>query len=110
MKHIFKVFVFISLMFTLSGCIDKGETIKVLNGTEENLPPELKGLKVYLVGTSNGGSVKVAFLNGEINSTTYLVGKVECTTIILNQNTKKQRVINAKQIISENDSIIVIRK
>ena len=97
-------------MFTLSGCIDKGEAIKVLNGTEDNLPPELKGLKVYVVGTENGGSVKVAFLNGEINSTTYMKGKIQTTTIILNQTPNKQRVINAKQIISENDSIIVIRK
>ena len=110
MKHIFKVLVIITLMFTFSGCMEKGETYKLLNGTEGNLPPELEGLKVYSVGTGNDGTIKVAILNNEVNSVTYSVGKYEETTIIINQNTKKQRVINAKQIISENDSIIVIRK
>jgi len=98
-------------MFALAtSCIKTGEVIPSRFNEVENLnfPPELKGLKIYTVGTSTGFDVKVAVLNNEINSVTYSEGKTHETTIIINGN--KERVIHAKEILSENDSIIVIKK
>lgn len=98
----------VSCCFILNSCSSEGETSISLNGNESNLPPELKGLKVYTVSTSATGYVKVAILNGEINSTTYSKGKTTESTIIINQKTGK--VYQVKDILIENDSIIVARK
>ena len=64
----------------LTSCQDKGETSLYLSGKENTLPDELKGLKVYSVSTGAGTYVKVAILDGQINSTTYSVGKFERPT------------------------------
>lgn len=102
--------IILALCSLFSSCEDKGTTRMSLNGTEQNLPDELKGLKVYTVSTSNqGGYIRVAVLNNQINSITYPVGKFQATTIIVGSG-KEQRLINAKEIISETDSIIVIKK
>jgi hypothetical protein len=93
----------------LLGCRDKGHTTMVLNGGETGLPMELQGIKVYTIKDSPITYVKVAILNGQVNSLTYPVGKTTQTTIIL--NTKKgTRVIESAEILSETDSIIVIKK
>ena len=97
------------LIAVLMSCDDSGVTRKTLSGNEEQLPAELKGLKVYNVSTGGGNWVRVAVLNGEVNSTTYQVGKIQETTIIIGDKAKP-RVIQAKEILSETDSIIVIRK
>lgn len=106
---------FISTMLLSSliiSCSKKGETSQKLYGNEAGLPAELKGLKVYNINTNNtGGVVKVAILpNNEVNSLTYAVGKTIQTTVIINQNSYNERTIVAKEILVENDSIIVIRK
>ena len=72
------------------------------------LPDELKGLKVYSVSTGAGTYVKVAILDGQINSTTYSVDKVEESTIILNK--QNGQIIEVSQVIMENDSLVVCRK
>ncbi len=95
-----------SMLFT--SCQEAGETSKTLSGTEQNLPAELKGLKVYWVSTGRGNGVNVAILNDKINSVTYSVGKSQQTTVIL--NSEKGNVITVKQILMENDSLIVCRK
>jgi hypothetical protein len=96
--------VIVSLLF-LFGCKDKGVSEVELSGFENNLPAELKGLRVYNVSTGNGGYIKVAILN---NSP--VVTKIDShITIIMGKNVK-DRIIYAKQIISETDSIIVIKK
>lgn len=92
----------------LFSCSSEGETHISLDGTQSNLPPELKGLKVYTISTSPISYVKVAVLNNEINSTTYSEGKTSESTIIINQKTGK--IYQVKEIISENDTIIVARK
>jgi hypothetical protein len=102
-----KVFAFLILIFLLS-CEDKGITRQKLVGDETNLPQELKGLKVYSVSCGDGVYVKVALLNKEVISTTYKEGKTENSVIILNKGS--ERTINVESIISENDSIIVIKK
>lgn len=93
----------------LVACDESGVTRQRLSGDEMQLPAELKGLKVYSVSTGGGNWVRVAVLNGGVNSTTYMEGKIQETTIIVGDK-PKQRVIVAKEILSETDSIIVIRK
>ena len=106
-----KKFIFIAciLLFSATSCLKEGETEKMLDNAG-NLPPELKGLKVYAVGIGNGNVVKVAILNNNVNSVTYSEGKVEVTTLIINSNTNNSRIIEVKEILSETDDIIVIRK
>ncbi len=95
------------LTLTLFSCSQKGETINLLNGNENNLPDELKGLKIYNVSTGSGNAVKVAIIDNKINSTTYRKGKITESVIIINND---NREIIVKEVIIENDSIIVCRK
>lgn len=92
----------------LIGCEDKGVTQQWLSGEESNLPKELKGLKVYRVSCGEGDYVKVGVLNNDVVSTTYQDGKAQKSIIMVNNGT--QRTINIESIISENDSIMVIKK
>ena len=96
----------LSLLFT--SCEDKGITRQTLTGDESNLPAELKGLKVYTVSTGEGSYVKVAVINNQAISTTYQSGKHQQSVILVNKET--ERTINVESVISENDSIIVIKK
>lgn len=92
----------------LSSCVEAGVTSKKLNGDEQNLPDELKGLKIYRVSTGGGNYVKVAVLDDKINSTTYQVGKYQESIVIVNRQT--DRAIEVSQVLLENDSLIVCRK
>lgn len=102
-----KLIVFVLLLSFIS--CDRGSTTTTLTGEESGLPPELKGLKIYTVSTGLS-NVRVAVLNKQVNSTTYTVGKTSETTIIINPNNGTTRTIECKEIISETDDIIVIRK
>lgn len=96
------------IVLTLLSCEDKGVTRQPLTGDETNLPAELKGLKVYTVSTGSGNYVKVGILNNQAISTTYKSGKHQQSVILVNKETP--RTINVESVISENDSIIVIKK
>jgi hypothetical protein len=103
-----KAFIILTSLFLLSSCEDPGVTRQELTGNEVNLPEELKGLKVYNVAVENGNQIKVAFMEGfKSSSTSYRNGKIDETTILLEST---GRVIKVKEIISETDSIIVIKK
>jgi len=103
-----KILTFLILLLTLTSCEDKGVTRQTLTGDETNLPAELKGLKVYRVSCGEGEYVRVAVLNNQAVSTTYQDGKIQQSVILVNKETP--RTINVESIISENDSIIVIKK
>ncbi len=104
----------LALIFSISilfySCDHKGVTDQRLYGDEEGLPPELKGLKIYTVSIGGGNYVRVAYLEKNPISLTYRSGKVNQTTILINKNDTLERTIEAKEIISENDSIVVIKK
>ena len=106
MKKILTILFCIALL-TIS-CEDKGVTSQRLTGDEPTLPAELKGLKVYTVSCGEGEYVKVGILNNQVISTTYQAGKVKQSVILVNKGTP--RTINVESVISENDSIIVIKK
>ena len=108
MKH-FRWYWFVLLFVVLISCGKKGNTFIKLDGTEQNLPPELKGLKVYTIDDGLLSYIKVAVLNGQVNSATYPVGKTTQTTIIVNGKNGTRTII-ASEILSETDNIIVIRK
>ena len=87
-----------ALCLTLISCKDPGTTTIRMSGEEAELPPELKGLKVYTVWFNSVGYVNVAVLDGKVNSTTHQNGKFQETTVILNhRNTTSIRV---KEILS----------
>lgn len=96
----------------LTGCLGKGETRGKLNGTEENLPEHLKGLKVDCIGIGGGNYIYVGTLpNRETVSLSYPEGKTkEHVIIVLPDNNCNERTITAKEIIMENDSMILIKK
>jgi len=108
MKKLLIIAVYAMLLVMFTSCEQPGNTSKIINGDEQNLPGELKGLKIYTVATEGGGYVNVAVLNGTVNSTTYQVGKSQESTIILNKQNGK--LISVSQILIENDSLIVCRK
>lgn len=99
------IFILFSVLL-FSSCSRSEITENTLEGI--NLPEELKGLKVYSISYGKLGRIKVATLNNEINSITYPQGKTQQTMLLINSN--KNNIIKIKEIISENDSIIVCRK
>lgn len=103
-----KAIIVILGMLLMVSCSDAGVTRKTLNGDESTLPDELKGLKVYSVSTGDGNYVKVAILDNKLNSTTYKVSKHEESTIILNK--EASNVVDVKEVVYENDSIIIFKK
>ena len=103
-----KTFIILTSLLILSSCDDPGTVRQELTGFESNLPEELKGLKVYNVAIGNGNKIKVAFMEGyKSRSLTHRSGKIDETTIVLESS---GRVIKVKEIISETDSIMVIKK
>ena len=108
MKKTLVILMGLSLSLLIS-CEDKGITRESLVGNETQLPPELKGLKIYSVSVGGGSYVKVAILNNKPISTTYQVGKHSESTIIVDK-TGEEKTIHVESIISENDSIMVIKK
>lgn len=107
MKYTFLILLVLAITFT--SCREAGTTSTSLQGTEANLPEELKGLKIYNVNTGGVSYVRVGVLdNARTTSTTYPVGKSQQSFILIEKNTG--RTIQVGEIISENDSIIVCKK
>ena len=106
-----KFLITIALVISVISCTDPSAYVKI-NGTEEFLPPELKGLKIYSVDCGNMDIVKVAVLENEVIGTQYAKGKMRESLIIVKRGneTSGERIIECSSIISENDSIIVVRK
>lgn len=106
-----KVFAIVFLLFMAISCgDDAGVTKQRLQGNEQQLPDELKGLKVYVVSTGGGNYVKVAVLGDQVNSSTYQVGKIQETTIVIRKDHYDERQIEVKEILMENDSLMLVRK
>jgi hypothetical protein len=107
MKYTFLLLALIAI--TLNSCFEAGTTSTTLTGNEQNLPEELKGLKIYTVSTGDLSSVKVGVIdNAKTTSLTYSEGKYQESFILVEKNTG--RTIPIGEIISENDSIIVCKK
>lgn len=99
----------LTLLLMFVSCDNAGVTQQRTNGDETGLPTELKGLKVYNVSTGGGSYVNVAVLNNRVNSTNYKSGKANKSVITVYSNNTTQE-FEQEDIISENDSIIVLRK
>jgi hypothetical protein len=95
----------------LTSCRDAGTTSLRVNGKEQALPEELKGLKIYDVSEGGVSSVKVAVLEGRVIGTTYQEGKYTESVVNIYKNKEKPtRSFLEENVLVENDSIIVIRK
>ena len=92
------------LVIMLTSCTP-GETTKILNGNESSLPDELKNLKIYSIETGRGKNIYVAVMNNKILSTSEN-GKNPTNVV----NITDSYSYSKSDIISENDSIIVLRK
>lgn len=102
-----------------SSCSDPGTTTVRLQGDEKGLPEELKGLKIYSVsdGYGNytvsdgyGNYIKVSILENQVVGTSYMNGKHKNHLVYANQNNEITITVPKKNIIVENDSIMVIKK
>ncbi len=102
-----KLILSITTLLLITSCSDPG-TSEILLDDHKNLPTELKGLKIYNVSTGRGGSVIVAVLNNDLNSITYREGKRNESVMLLNKQTNK--VIQVRDVVMENDSLIICRK
>jgi hypothetical protein len=98
--NILKIFALI-LCLSFISCQEVGNTSNVLTGQEQSLPNELKGLKIYNVSLGKGDYVKVAILDNNVISLTET--DETKSLLILNK-------IKVKEILFENDSIIVYKK
>lgn len=110
MKKLFLICTVLAVFLT--GCSDPTTGAKYESLVGKELPPELKGLKVYYVnaaGPEYTAAVYVAVLGDSVNSLTYREEKVDRHVIMVGSG-KKERIIYAKEIISETDSVIVLHK
>ncbi len=97
-----KLLLIVLVASVLFGCVDAGTATQKLNGNEPTLPDELKGLKVYSVSLGDGDAIKIAILNGTVNSATYTEGKVAETTIVVNNEPVQKENV---EILSELESL-----
>lgn len=107
MKKAFVFLLGLSLSLLIS-CEKEGVTRNKIEGNESGLPPELKGLKIYDVSIGGGSYVKVGVLDNEVKGLTYREGKHTGSIVMVHKS--QNRVIEIETIISENDSIMVIKK
>lgn len=104
-----KLFLVLMLCCIFVSCDDTGTVHKRLNGDEQQLPTELKGLQIYSVSIGGGNYVKVAVLNDNLNAITYSEGKYQKTTIMVNKK-NENKLIQVSEILVDTDSILVCRK
>lgn len=91
-------------------CSHPGDTTQLLSGTESTLPEELKNLKVYEVALINEGHIKIAILNDKINALEYRSGKTYQCVAILDNSQGFRREIPVREIVFENDTMMLVRK
>jgi hypothetical protein len=107
MKYTFLILLVFAI--TLNSCHEAGTSTTSLHGSEQTLPDELKGLKIYTVSTGGLSYVQVGVLdNARTTSLSHSEGKHHESFILVEKNTG--RTIPVGEIISENDSIIVCKK
>lgn len=94
------------LSFGLVSCDPAGTSKIRVTGNESELPPELKGLKIYSVSCGEGDYIKVAVLNNAAVGTSYSEGKYTESVGIINANDS----VPSEQVIFENDTIKIVRK
>lgn len=106
------ILIFLSTITMFISCTQPaGTTSTSLTGVEKGLPEELKGMRIYTVWDDDNSYVKVAILDGKVVSTTYPLGKtIESLILIDKSSDSDNRIIEVSQIISENDSLIVVKK
>ncbi len=109
-KNMKKIIMILLLLVVATSCEDKGVSKNRLSGSENALPDELKGLKVYDVSLGEGNWIKVAVINNQVSSLNYQSGKYQKTVLVVNKDSYDERVIEVEEIISETDDIIVIKK
>ena len=109
MKKIVRILSILVIVISMFSCGKAGD-IRKYYVDDSKLPIELQGLKVYTVCYADEQWIRIAVLNDKINSISHDEGTNNRTTVTTVVVSSSNRIINAREIISENDSIIVIRK
>ena len=106
-----KVLLATALATLLVGCDDSPPS--QVHITQENqLPIELKGLKIYAVSTSGsmGRTIYIGYVpNKQTMSLEYSQGKTTESVIVV-KDASSNKIIVGKSIIMENDSMVIVRK
>lgn len=105
--------ILVVMAIVIASCNTPGQSTQHLTGNEQNLPDELKGLKVYTVATGELNTIQIAVLKGQVIATQESDGEdVQNTAIIRTGNSVNSNTITVLKsaIILENDSIIIVRK
>jgi hypothetical protein len=100
------IFAVTLLSFGLVSCDPAGTSRIRVTGNENELPQELKGLKVYSVSCGEGDYIKVAILNDKVVGTSYSESKYTEDIAII----QRDSVVPNEQVIFENDTIKIVRK
>jgi 23S rRNA-/tRNA-specific pseudouridylate synthase len=101
-----RILIFIALLSMIAiSCGTPGNTAIKLHGDEDNLPAELRGLKVYTVDLGTLDYIKVAVLNNKVIGTSYSEGKTTANVGIVDLNN-----VDKTSIVYEDDDFIIIRK
>lgn len=105
-----KIILLLLSALILTSCGNKGEFSQKLNG-DENLPDHIKGLVVDHVCVGGGEWIYVGTLpNHNTTSIKYKDGKTSEYVIIISDEINRDRTIRVKEIMMENDSMILIKK
>lgn len=106
-----KLFMLIFAAVLIAGCVKKGEVSNKINGELQNLPEHLNGLTVDYVGVGDGNGIYIATLpDRQTISEAYQSGKVQVSVIVVLPKGNNARTVYAKEILLENDSVLLIRK
>lgn len=101
-----RILIFTALLSMLAiSCGSPGSSKLRLHGDEDELPLELKGLKVYNVKLGDLDYIKVAVLNSKVVGTSYSEGKTMAYVGNVDLNN-----IEKNSIVYEDDEFIIIKK
>lgn len=113
MKKLVFALVIATISWSITSCTESKTDVTQMKVKDEDLPNELRGIKFYRVYTENGASFVLATTPTQTAVTKYKAnGIVDSRTVgILESDSlsNKQRLIEIKEIISENDSVIVCK-
>lgn len=106
-----KILLATALATLLVGCDSSPSQVPIAQ--ENQLPPELKGLKIYAVETGSNGMGRTIYVgyvpNKQTMSLEYSQDKTTESVIVV-KDTASNKTIFAKSIIMENDSMVIVRK
>lgn len=109
MKKLVFALVIATVSWSITACTESKTDVTQMKVKDEDLPNELRGIKFYRIYTENGASFVLATQQSSV--TEYGSNGLSRATVAVVRvdTTSSTRVIEIKEIISENDSVIVCK-